>query len=37
MLHREIIGRIVDLLEKASEEDLTLFLIFIETYLRKKG
>lgn len=37
MLHRdEIIQRIVDLLHKASAEDLKLFLIFIETYLRRK-
>lgn len=37
MLHREEIKRkITALMEKATEGDLKLFLIFIEGYLRKK-
>ena len=32
----ELIEKITRLLRKASVEDLELFLIFIETYLRKK-
>lgn len=32
----ELIEKITGLLRKASVEDLELFLIFIETYLRKK-
>lgn len=37
MLHKEEIKKkIAELLEKANEVDLKLFLIFIEGYLRKK-
>ena len=32
----EILGMIHRLLDSAGEEDLELFLIFIDTYLRKK-
>ena len=32
----EILGRIHRLMDSAWEEDLELFLIFIDTYLRKK-
>ena len=38
MLHREKIKAIiVQLLDKATAEDLKMFLIFIDGYLRKKG
>ena len=37
MLHREeIINKITEMLRKASTEDLKIFLIIIEGYLRKK-
>lgn len=37
MLHKEdLIRKITEMLEKASPEDLELFIIIIEGYLRKK-
>ena len=36
MSHNDLVDKILKLLKKACVDDLELFLIFIETYLRKK-
>ena len=35
-VHKELIDKILELLQNANDEDLELILTFIETYLRKK-